>query len=73
MSIEIKDTETGETKTITGITLEQAIEAVRIGCAALSAISEGQTLSGVNKVSCGEAEAIQLQFQPKPVEDETND
>ena len=73
MSIEIKNTETEETKTLTGITLEQAIEAIRIGCAALSAISEGQTPSGVNKVSCGESEAIQLQFQPKPVEELTND
>lgn len=73
MSIEIKDTETGETKTITGITLEQSVEAIRIGRAALSAFTEENLLTGVNKVSCGESEAIQLQFQPKPVEELTND
>jgi len=73
MSIEIKDTETEETKTLTGITLEQAIEAIRIGCAALSAITEGNILTGVEKFTYGLSEDVQLQFQPKPEEDKAND
>lgn len=66
--IEIKDTETGQKETIEGIDWEQAVLALQLGAHALSLIPEGHIPIDMTKVVCGNTNAVQILFQPKPKE-----
>ena len=64
--IEIKDTETGQKETIKGLTLEATIEAIQLGANALSLVPDGHIPIDMTKLVCGDTNAVQIMFQPKP-------